>query len=139
MSTYTRNVAVTFNDTDAAGILYFASQLIYAHETFEAFLAEVGYSLHEILQSGEYLLPLVHVEADYLSSTTVGDELTVEMSVARLGTSSFTMAYTLRDADGNEVGRCQTVHVAVDRTTRTTMAIPDELKNRLTSIGDITS
>ena len=50
-------------NTDAAGISFFASAFLYAHECYEAFMDD-HLPLGKMLEDGEYLVPIVHAEAD---------------------------------------------------------------------------
>jgi 1,4-dihydroxy-2-naphthoyl-CoA hydrolase len=51
---------VRLKDTDAAGIIFFANYFIFAHETYELFLEEIGYSARRIIQEESFLLSIVH-------------------------------------------------------------------------------
>lgn len=107
------------HDTDMAGILYFARQFRFVHDTFEDFIAEQGLNLKEIFHKGHQLFVIVHAEADYLQSIYVGDELEVHLSVEKIGETSFTMAYKIFHLpDLKLVGTAKTVHVCIDRETR---------------------
>ena len=131
MVTYRNRVVVRLQDTDAVGVIFFANQLVYAHETYERFMEQIGCGFADILAQGEYLLVIVHASADYRRPVRVGDIVDVEMSVARTGKSSFTLDYLLSTEDGTEIGRCSTVHVSVDRTNMKKMEIPKELRESL--------
>jgi 1,4-dihydroxy-2-naphthoyl-CoA hydrolase len=130
MPTHTRDITVRLKDTDAAGVLYFASLLVFAHETFEAFLDARGLPLGRLLAGADYALPVVHCEADYRRRVGVGDLLTVEMTVGEAGESSFALEYALR-RDGEAVGTCRIVHASVDRETFRSVSLPDEVRDQL--------
>lgn len=130
MAAYSRNITVRLKDTDAAGVIYFASQLVFAHETFEAFLDNAGLPLGRLLAEADYALPVVHCEADYRRAVGVGDHLTVEMTVGEVGKSSFTLDYAL-SRDGDEVGRCRIAHAAIDRGTLRPIPLPAEVRDHL--------
>lgn len=134
MAKFTYSLTVRLQDTDAAGILYFASQLRFAHEALEQFLADAGCGLAEILQRRDYHLPIVHVDADYRRPVAIGDRLTVELKLERLGHTSFTIAYLITTHDGTEIGRCRTVHVAVGDADHGKLVLPDEIRTVLTRL-----
>jgi 1,4-dihydroxy-2-naphthoyl-CoA hydrolase len=124
---------IRLKDTDATGVLYFSEQFKFALETFEEFLKDRGFSWRELMAS-PFLLPVVHAEADYIAPMMVGDELEIILKVAKVGTSSMTLQYSLRDPQrGMIVGRVEIVHVVVDKTTRTSVPIPDFLRAILES------
>jgi len=119
---------IRLKSTDATGALYFSEQFNFAMETFEEFLKERGFSLKELMDSS-YLFPVVHAQADYFAPLQVGDELEITLSVAKLGTSSVTLHYSLRNPHTEiDVGTVEIVHVVVDKQTRQSVPIPDFLK-----------
>ncbi|MBP7830670.1 MAG: acyl-CoA thioesterase [Kiritimatiellae bacterium] len=120
-------------DTDAAGVIFFTSQLRIAHETFEAFLDGIGLGLGVIMAERDYRIPLVHAESDYLAPARLGDELTVELTLDRAGQTSFSLRFRLLKSSGVEVGAVKTVQVAVDAGTWQKRPLPGELRNALTS------
>jgi 1,4-dihydroxy-2-naphthoyl-CoA hydrolase len=131
LETFRNKITVRLQDTDAAGILFFASQLIYAHETYEKFMEEIGCSFAEVFERGVYLMPIVHAEADFMRTVTVGDLLDVEMSVAAVGNSSYTLEYLLKAEDGTEIGRCRTVHVTISRSEKKKIPLPRPIRQGL--------
>jgi YbgC/YbaW family acyl-CoA thioester hydrolase len=131
MSTFVAHSTVRLQHTDAAGILFFANQLIFAHEAYEKFMEHIGHSFVSIFDSSDYIIPIVHAEADYVGPLRVGDAITVELTIENIGNSSFVIAYYIRAVDGTEVGKCRTVHVAADRNSQSKIPIPASLRNAL--------
>ncbi len=123
---------VALHDIDAAGVIFFGHLFRHAHNTFEAFMAYVGFDLPAILEQGRYGLPVVHSEADFFKPIRYGDKLRVIAEVAELGHASFAMAYGFHNESGNPVARVRTVHVVVDRSQGKSMPIPEELRTALT-------
>ena len=132
---FRNKVRVKLQDTDAAGILFFASQLIYAHETFEKFMEQIGFDVPRILKDESYILPIVHADADYSRPLGVGDRLEIELIVAEIGNTSFTLNYFVRKEDGSDVGSCRTVHVTIDKNNRKKIPLPTELRQALEKHG----
>lgn len=119
---------VRLKDTDATGVLYFAEQFRMALEAFEEFLKERGFGWKELLES-PYLMPVVHAEGDYMAPVRVGDMLRICLEVAKIGTTSVTLQYILKDVErGEDVGKVQIVHVVIDRLTKKAVPIPDALR-----------
>lgn len=124
-------------DTDAAGVLFFANQFILAHELYEIFLDTIGESVHDILTNRSYLLPLVHAEADFYMSLSVGDEVTIVLDVQAIGDSSFTLDYTLYNSADVKAGFVRTVHAATDKSTNAKISLPEKLRTALSAFKDI--
>jgi 1,4-dihydroxy-2-naphthoyl-CoA hydrolase len=121
-------------DTDAAGLIYFAEQLRIAHETFEAYLDFIGVGFASMLRGTPYIIPIVHTESDYHAPLFVGDRVTIQLQVERIGTTSFTLRFSLQREDGAHVGTVRTVHVSIDRQTRKKIPLPDAIKQMLTTL-----
>ncbi len=120
---------IHLQDTDATGVLYFAQQLRLALEVFEEFLQERGLPLRDLLLKKEYLMPIVHAEADYFSPLFVGDSLIIQLSLQNLGTSSFSLGYRYFDEkNGKEKGKATIVHVTTSKKTWKSMPIPKEVR-----------
>ena len=132
---YTKQYTIRMRDTDAAGLIYFAEQLRIAHETFEAYLDDKGLSFSYLLKTSPYMVPIVHAESDYRAPLFVGDKLDVQLCVDHIGTSSFTMRFDLTKEDGTTVGQAKITHVAIDRTTRKKIPVPEEIKEHLVHAG----
>lgn len=119
---------VRMRDTDAAGVIYFANQFTLAHQGFEHYLEEEGLGLGLVFAERDYRFPIVHAEADYRAALRVGDELAIEMTAERVGSTSFTLVFRVFNKAGREVGLVRTVHVAVDRDTWSKRPLPPELR-----------
>ncbi|MDQ7063604.1 MAG: thioesterase family protein [candidate division KSB1 bacterium] len=128
---FSYETSIKFHETDAAGRLFFAHQLKLAHDAYEAFLQTSGLPLAIIVQDRPYDLPIVHAESDYLAPLFVGDKIRIELTVERIGNSSFTLGYDFRGQNGQSVGRAKTVHVAVNSKTGEKMALPEEVRRIL--------
>lgn len=124
------NTLIHLKDTDATGVLYFAQQFSMALKTWESFLAYSGLSLGDILETTDFLMPIVHAEADYKAPLRVGDRIEIDVAVEKIGTTSFTTKYRLMK-DGAVVGTVQLVHVTVSRTTKEPILIPKSLLDLL--------
>jgi 1,4-dihydroxy-2-naphthoyl-CoA hydrolase len=131
MATFKRKLTVRLHDTDAAGILFFANQFIFIHDTYEELLRQLGFSITAALRNGSFIVPIVHAESQYLKPLTVGDEITVTVQVAKIGETSFVLEYELLGDDGQSVGKAKTVHVAVDKQTQNKIALPEKLQRAL--------
>ena len=127
---------IKLHETDAAGVLFFTSQLTMAHDAYESLLESIGFGFHELINNNDFLLPIVHSESDYKSPLSVGDPLEVRVKVTHVGETSFTLAYELFDASQTLVGTAQTVHVSVDKKTRQKIPLPPVLRSKLNGLQD---
>lgn len=115
---------VRMHDTDMAGILYFARQFRFAHDTLEDFVESLGYTFDQVFHRENFVFVIVHAEADYLTTLRVGDKLEVHLTIERIGETSFTVAYDIFKLDKTLVGRVKTVHVTLNSKTREKIPLP---------------
>lgn len=106
--------AVRLQDVDAAGVVFFARFLEFAHDAFLAALAAGGLDLPRILREGRHLAPIRHVEADYFAPLRFGDEVVVGPVLARVEPTEAVVAHRIEREAGAVVALVQTVHVSVD-------------------------
>lgn len=128
---YEYRFRVSLHDTDAAGVLFFGHLFRHAHDAYETFMADIGFSLDGILHEGRYHLPLGHAEADYLLPLRHGEQVLVKLQVNNLSSSSFALEYHFFNEDGNALATAKTVHVLVDRDAQSRPSLPDGLRAAL--------
>jgi 4-hydroxybenzoyl-CoA thioesterase len=86
---------VRFADVDHAGIVYYPLFFHYFHQAFEEiFRVRMGAAGYLALLDDQRIgLPAVHAEADFRHPLKFGDEVTVEVSLDRMGARSLTLRY----------------------------------------------
>ncbi len=136
MAQLKRKFRIRLHDTDAAGILFFARQLHFAHDTYEELLRTIGLPMEQILASESFFVPIVHTEAQFHLSLRTGDEVEAVVTIDRLGATSYTLAYEFCNSRGAIAGRAKTVHVTVDRTTGKKISLPHHLREALERFRD---
>lgn len=87
--------AIKFEEVDAAGIVFFARFLSYAHEAMDHFFAplEGGYS--GLILDRRVGLPAVHVEVSFSSPLRYGDVIRIETTVKKVGNRSAVLRYRM--------------------------------------------
>lgn len=125
---YVHRLRVRLRDTDAAGVVYFASQLDMAHAAYEAWLAAAGVDFAALVTGPSASLPVVHAEIDFTGPLRVGDEVSIAVHVERVGERSYTLAYVYTRGDGVGVGRAKVVHAGLDRARGTSAPLPAEVR-----------
>ena len=122
---------VRMHDTDMAGILYFARQFRFAHDTLEDFVESLGYTFDQVFHREKFVFVIVHAESDYYTSLRVGDKLEIELTIEKIGESSFTVVYHIYKLDKTLVGKVKTVHVTLNSDSRVKMPIPSHFRELL--------
>jgi len=109
---FTAKVKVYFYDADPAGIIFYANLFKYVHAAYEDFLRNL-YTQRNFFFDKDYILPIIHAEADYLMPIRVGDELRIDVSVSTLKNSSFELNYRFYKDKDKFAAVAKTVHVCV--------------------------
>jgi 1,4-dihydroxy-2-naphthoyl-CoA hydrolase len=120
------------HDTDSAGRLYFARQFRFVNDALEDFVEHEGTNYRRMFVEGNFIIPIVHAEADYHQLLRVGDYVNVHVSCERIGTTSFTFFYRIfKKEDKSLAGTARTVHVCLS-TAGVKVPVPEMLKEVLT-------
>ena len=125
--TYTRTVR--FQDTDAAGVVYFANVLAMCHEAYEASLAASGINLKEFFSNPQAALPVIHATVDFYRPMFAGDRLTIQLTPKQFAGDELEIAYQVfsEEVAGRSAAKAVTKHVCIDAVTRTRKQLSEDL------------
>jgi 1,4-dihydroxy-2-naphthoyl-CoA hydrolase len=126
---------VRFQDTDAAGVVYFANTLAMCHEAYEASLIAAGIEVRQFFRaSGDsevkaIAFPIVHAEADYLRPAFCGDRHEIQLTPTLQSDHAFEIQYVIYEVDRPEqpISKALTRHVCIDPISRQRQPLPQEL------------
>lgn len=127
---FVRYVAVRFRDVDGMGHAHHSMVLVYIEEARAAFWREVVG--REGLDGIDYVLASVAVS--YQRPIHFPDTLQVGLRISRIGGSSFTMQYELRNSAGEVVATAETVQVMYDYEKRSSKPLPRDVKKALEAL-----
>lgn len=122
--TYTRTIR--FQDTDAAGVVYFANVLAMCHEAYEESLAASDINLKLFFSNPNVAIPIVHASADFFSPMFCGDKVLIQLIPQHLSSEKFEVNYQFI-AENRVVAQATTRHVCIDAATRSRKEIPAEM------------
>lgn len=94
-------------------------------------MESIGFDFAKILREADFLLAIVHAEADFKKPLYVGDRLTTSLRPEKTGQSSYTLVYELVHIRGEQVGTGRTVHVCVDKKSGRKRDLPEALRAKL--------
>ena len=130
---YIVSTVVKLRDTDAAGVLFFGNYFHIIHDAYEVFLESIEFSMSYIINESPVWLLIAHAEADYKKPLGVGDPITIEIEVGKIGKASFTLKYSVKGPDGTLFAQLKTTHVAVDRKSQKSIRLPESIRDSLSS------
>ena len=125
--TYARTVR--FQDTDAAGVVYFVNVLAMCHEAYEASLATSGINLKAFFSNSEVAFPIIHASVDLYRPLFAGDRLTIQLTSKQVAGDGFEIAYQVFSGEvaGRSAAKAVTKHVCIDAVTRTRKQLSEEI------------
>jgi acyl-CoA thioester hydrolase len=126
---FTAEPHVRYLDVDQQGVVFHMWYLAYFEDARNAFLADRGLPLPELLhQSCD--LQLAHTEIDWHGSVRWADAAIVRVEPTHVGTTSFTLDFGIL-VDGTEIVHGRTVYVTIDPEGRK-QPLPASLRGLLT-------
>ena len=125
---YTFDLRVYYEDTDAGGIVYHANYLCFAERARTEFLNKLGMSNHKML-SEDIGIVVSHLEIDYKQPAFLEDKLTVETSVLKMGAATMLLKQDIKRKD--DLIASLKVSVAFIRVSeKRPIRIPPELRSK---------
>lgn len=121
--------SIRFEEVDAAGIVFFAHFLGYAHEAMEHFFDGLDGGYCRLIVERKIGLPAVKVEVSFTSPVRYGERLRIETTTTHLGTRSATLRYRmLRAATGELCAEVAHTVVTTDLACMRSCAMPDDVR-----------
>ncbi len=128
MMKHVERMRVNWVDTDASGLIHYTAALRYFEVAEHAFMrALFG---EPPMGTRTFLLPRVHVEADYKAPLRYPEVFDCAAWIAALGEKSISYGYEIHRADGTLCITGKIVAVAVDRSGQS-IPLPPEVRATL--------
>ncbi len=133
---FKQDTEIMLRHTDAAGVIFYPRLFEISHHATECMWSEIGFPICDMMAGKYHHLPVVHAEGDYRMACRVGDKLTLEVSLHKLGQHSLGITCNFRDTDGNIRAVTRVDYVAVDPITRQVVALDNKFKAAIAGLGD---
>ncbi len=117
---------VHFDQCDPAGILFFAESFSLAHRSIEHFMETSGIGWKNWFNNESTAFPIRHASCDYFQPVSGGTEIDISIEITDLSKSTVCFS-AVAEQSGDEKYRVQSVHTAIDKTSRTKADIPAEI------------
>jgi acyl-CoA thioester hydrolase len=108
---FIHRVGVRYLEVDQQGVVFNMWYLAYFDDAMTAFLEARGAPYQRMIDDG-FDVQLVHTEVDWRGAVGWGDDVAVAVSLARRGTTSFTLDFQVQRS-GQPVVDGRTVYVVV--------------------------
>jgi len=130
MTRFTTDIQMRFRDIDGMGHVNNAVYLSYVE------LARTQFYMHHANRRSldEIDFILAHVDIDFESQATWGDQIQVTVWPSKIGNSSFTLSYEIKEKkSGRILARAKSVLVSYDYEKKKSKPIPDDFRSLLQS------
>lgn len=138
MTGFSFPVVPRYAEIDQQGVVFNGHYLTWFDETFGALLDHLDESYPDLIASG-FDVQVVHSEVDYLAPVRWRDAVRVTAQCERLGTTSFTLGFTVLSSDAATAERPvvtgRNVYVVVATADWAKRPIPERLRTALNSVA----
>jgi YbgC/YbaW family acyl-CoA thioester hydrolase len=131
-------IPVTWDDTDAGGLIYYPRYFHYVIVGLNDYFAPAFDGAHpmETLRNDGLILPAVDASASFEAPLRAGETAVIETTVASVGESSLTVEFAVdRGADGERAGHGSASFVLVDEAFEST-PLPESVRDCVADRGD---
>jgi len=118
---------VRFRDTDMQGHVYFGNYFVFCDEALGAYMRTVGVPWQDMVKSGTDMF-YVNANCDYLGSARFEEDVHIETRISRIGTSSFTSSFVIRNERDETLAKASVTSVCVDPESRVKVTVPVALR-----------
>lgn len=124
---------VRFQDTDAAGVVYFANVLSICHEAYEASLAIFGIELQLFFTNPTIAIPIIHASVDFRRPMYCGDQLQIELISQQLDEHKFEITYLIIaiSLPQKPLATALTRHICIEVESKTRTLLPEQIRQWL--------
>lgn len=124
---------IGFQHCDPAGIVFYPRYFEMFNATVEEwFEKRVGFSFYDIHMRRAEVVPTVHVDVDFKAPSRLGDELTLELTLLKVGNSSIELSVDVRHEDKSRV-TAKLVLVYAKNALKQADGWPDDLRTALSA------
>ena len=95
-------VRIYYEDTDCAGVVYYANYLKYFERARTHYLEERGISVVELLKDGSQFM-VVRANIEYRSPGRYGDRLWIDTRISERGKAALRFAHVVREQSSGRV------------------------------------
>lgn len=126
-------VRIYYEDTDAAGVVYYANYLKFFERCRTEWMRAIGHGQSDLARNQGVIFVVRAVSCEYLRPARLDDQLTVGLEVEKLGRAQVVFRQHVRRGEEELVtGTVQIVCVNVEK--MKSAPIPDFLRKKLESL-----
>jgi 1,4-dihydroxy-2-naphthoyl-CoA hydrolase len=114
---------IHFQETDAAGVVYFANVLSICHEAYEESLSATGIEVRAFFGAAAIAVPITHAQVDFFRPLYCGDRIQLHLTPMLKTEAQFEITYDLY-TDTVLCAQALTRHTCIETTHRQKTSLP---------------
>jgi len=122
---------VRWSDIDAAGVICYGAYVRFFELAETELFRAAGMPYGEVFERFDIWLPRAKLTCEFHAPAKLDERLKVSAWVARIGSSSLTLDFSVTNAAGLEIAGCEIVLVCVDRERFRPRPLPETLRDAL--------
>ena len=128
---FERPLRIRFSHCDPAGIVFFPQYMVMFNGLLEDWFTDaLGVPYGPLIQQRRIGTPTVNLQCDFTAISGIGDEVTLGLTVLRVGGASFQLSIGCRCGDEERVRMTQ-VLVTTSMETHRPVAIPGDIRDAM--------
>jgi len=117
------------------GHVYFGNYFVFCDEALGAYMRAIGMPWQDMVESGTDMY-YVNANCDYLGSARFEEDVHIETHISRVGSSSFTSTFVIRNADQETLAEASVTSVCVDPQTREKVRVPEPFRETIAAFEE---
>ncbi len=109
------------------GHVYFGNYFVFCDEAMSAYMRAIGMPWQEMVKAGTDMF-FVNANCDYVGSARSEEDVHIETRISKIGTSSVTTSFVIRNSQGETLANASVTSVCVDPKTREKVRVPEPLR-----------
>jgi len=122
---------VRWSDIDAAGVICYGAYVRFFELAETELFRAAGMPYGEVFERFDVWLPRARLACEFHAPAKLDERLKVSAWVARIGTSSVTLDFSVTNVAGAAIASCEVVLVCVDRQGFRPRPLPEALREAL--------
>lgn len=132
---FIHTMRVRFRDTDVQGHVYFGNYFEFCDEAYSAYMRAMGIPWQEMVKSGTDMF-YASATCDYLRSAKFEDTIHIEARISRIGNTSITSTFVIRNEASETLAKATLTSVCVDPKTRDKIRVPDAFRQAVAAFQE---
>lgn len=126
---------VRFRDTDMQGHVYFGNYFVFCDEALGAYMRAIGVPWQDMVKGGTDMF-YVNANCDYVGSARFEEDIHIETHISKLGSSSFTSTFVIRNSQQETLANASVTSVCVNPETREKVSVPESFRKAIAAFEE---